>query len=441
MGKRVRRSSLCSKQKMDNHVTDKITHLPKEILIYILSLLPLKEAGRSSVLAHGWRDLWKFTTVLNFDSPQSLRFCGKKCRNRERSKYVTWVNRVLELHQSPYLDGFRVSFDMNRDASHRYIDEWISFAIPKGMRRLEIDFTSYLSGSESRYCLSQKCYSCFKSPHNLSSIKSLNSLTLKDVNVNGELLEFLLSNCPLLEFLCVYGSEHMVNLKVAGPSLRLKHLEIFRCMRLESLEVSAPKLVTFKYFGKKPLFHIRNLPLLSKLYIGGSYQHQVVYALVPFSSHLSCIETLELEICLKGNGEIPPGLEFTSLKRLILNITVGGYNDRSLLGFTSLLEAAPSLHKFTLQLLSFHPSMIRVPKVLTPCPHKCLEVVEMIGFTGGTTDLELFTYLIQNAINLEKVIFDPYHPFKGSCEKEKDEARKRAREFGKRLPPGLIIVL
>ncbi|KAI8543767.1 hypothetical protein RHMOL_Rhmol08G0243800 [Rhododendron molle] len=164
----------------------------------------------------------------------------------------------------------------------------------------------------------------------------------------------------------------MVNLKVAGPSLRLKHLEIFRCMRLESLE---------------------------------------------------------------GNEEIPQGLEFTSLKHLILNITVGGYNDRSLLGFTSLLEAAPSLRKFTLQLLSFRPSMIRVPKVLTPCPHKCLEVVEMIGFTGGTTDLELFTYLIQNAINLEKVIFDPYHPFKGSCEKEKDEARKRAHEFGKRLPP------
>ncbi|KAI8543781.1 hypothetical protein RHMOL_Rhmol08G0245100 [Rhododendron molle] len=380
-------------------------------------------------------------------------------------------NRVLELHQCPYLDEFRVSFDMNRDASHD-IDEWINFAIPKGLKRLEIDFTSYFSGSDNCYSLSQRCYSCFKSPHNLSRIKSLNSLTLKDVNVNGELLEFLLSNCPLLEFLCVYCSEHIVNLKVAGPSLRLKHLEIFRCMHLESLDVSAPKL---------------------------------------------------------GNEEIPKALEFTTLKHL--NISICIFYDKSLLGFTSLLEAAPSLRTFTLQasattvdqaqpsattprrpatsgdptpvladhlrafsghrrlclystksvyevqrfgcagafkivicwlnfqppglasshskrpfplailsqVLSLHPSMQRVPEVLTPRPHQCLKVVEMIGFSGGTTDLEFFTYLLQSAINLDKIIFDPYHPreFKGEKSEEKDEARKRARQLAKRLPPGV----
>ncbi|KAI8543765.1 hypothetical protein RHMOL_Rhmol08G0243600 [Rhododendron molle] len=436
MGKRVRRSSVCSEKKMDNHFKDKITHLPKEILIYILSLLTLKEAGRSSVLSHGWKDLWKFTSVLNFDSPESVRFSRKVRRNRERSKYVTWVNRVLELHQCPYLDEFRVSFDMNRDASHD-IDEWINFAIPKGLKRLEIDFTSYFSGSDNRYSLSQRCYSCFKRPHNLSRIKSLNSLTLKDVNVNGELLEFLLSNCPLLEFLCVYCSEHIVNLKVAGPSLLLKHLEIFRCMHLESLDVSAPKLVTFKYFGKKTQLRIRNLPLLSKLYIGGPLRDQVIYALVPFSSHLSHIETLELEIRLEGNEEIPKALEFTTLKHLNISIRIS--YDKSLLGFTSLLEAAPSLRKLTLQVLSLHPSMQRVPEVLTPRPHQCLKVVEMIGFSGGTTDLEFFTYLLQSAINLDRIIFDPYHPreFKGEQSEEKDEARKRARQLAKRLPPGV----
>ncbi|KAI8543776.1 hypothetical protein RHMOL_Rhmol08G0244600 [Rhododendron molle] len=93
----------------------------------------------------------------------------------------------------------------------------------------------------------------------------------------------------------------------------------------------------------------------------------------------------------------------------------------------------------SLQVLSLHPSMQRVPEVLTPRPHQCLKVVEMIGFSGGTTDLEFFTYLLQSAINLDKIIFDPYHPreFKGEQSEEKDEARKRARQLAKRLPPGV----
>ncbi|KAG5564421.1 hypothetical protein RHGRI_000565 [Rhododendron griersonianum] len=171
---------------------------------------------------------------------------------------------------------------------------------------------------------------------------------LQDANVNGELLEFLLSNCLLLETLCVFRSEHIVNLRVAGSSLQLKHLEIFQCKCLESLEVSTPNLVTFKYFGQRIRLHIGNLPLLSKLHIGGGYGHQVTYTLVAFSSHLSQIETLELEMFFKDNREIQVP-QLTNLEHLKLKI----FDDKSLslLGLTSLLEAAPSLRKFTLEVI------------------------------------------------------------------------------------------
>lgn len=186
----------------------------------------------------------------------------------------------------------------------------------------------------------------------------------------------------------MFRSEHIVNLRVAGSSLQLKHLEIFRCKRLESLEVSAPNLVTFKYFGQRIRLHIGNLPLLSKLHIGGGYGDQVTYALVAFSSHLSQIATLELEMFFKVSMELLLSIFLTGacatstrlyffllvflfccLQALSLfqdnreiqvpqlsnlehlKLKIFDVESLSLLGLTSLLEAAPSLRKFTLEVI------------------------------------------------------------------------------------------
>lgn len=157
--------------------------------------------------------------------------------------------------------------------------------------------------------------------------------------------------------------------------------------------------------------HIGNLPFLSKLHIGGGYGDQVTYALVAFSSHLSQIETLGLEMYLQGNHEIQVP-QLTNLEHLIVKI----FDDERLLGLTSLLEAAPSLRKFTLELRPYRSLvirrrslMVRRPKVLKPRrPHRCLKDVEMFGFVGGASDLEIVMYLLQNTINLEKIVIDPH---------------------------------
>ncbi|KAG5542380.1 hypothetical protein RHGRI_022047 [Rhododendron griersonianum] len=289
------------------------------------------------------------------------------------------------------------------------------------------------------HCLnSQECYLSFKSPSNLSSINCLKILSLRRVNVNGELIEYVLSNCPNLEKLRLFCLDQIVNLNVSSPSLQLKHLEIFRCKSLESLEFCAPKPVTFKYFGHSKIrLSMGSLPLLSELDIGAAHDHQATYALVPFSSYLPQIETLNLSIWLPEDYEqIPRVPELTKLKHLILDV-----NSHFLSGFpsfTSLVEAAPSLHKFTFKLISHVRSMAMLSRMLAPHPHECLKDVEIFGFV----DRKLVTYLLQNAINLEKITIDIYHPCDDRLEKHakrKERERKRARQLQEELPSGFKI--
>ncbi|KAG5530194.1 hypothetical protein RHGRI_030538 [Rhododendron griersonianum] len=253
---------------------------------------------------------------------------------RERSKFLAWVNQVLKLHLCPSLDKFRVSFYLDsRDSC--YIDEWIKV--------LEIDLGPVASGT--RYSPSQECYLSFKSPSNLSSIKCLTSLLLTRVDINGELIEYFLSNSPNMEQLRLFWLDQIVNLTISGPSLKLKLLEIFRCKFLESLEFCAPKLVTFKYFGHSKIrLSLGSLPHLAELDIGASHDHQPEYAFVPFSSYLSQIETLKFRMFLtEGYEEIPQIPKLTKLKHLKI--------------FLFHFEAAPSLHKFTFNInLNTHES-------------------------------------------------------------------------------------
>jgi hypothetical protein len=41
------------------------------------------------------------------------------------------------------------------------------------------------------------------------------------------------------------------------------------------------------------------------------------------------------------------------------------------------------------------------------CPHHCLKLVELVGFSAQTTDVDYVRYLIESAVELEKIMIDP----------------------------------
>ncbi|XP_034205293.1 FBD-associated F-box protein At5g38590-like [Prunus dulcis] len=431
---------------------DRISQLPDAILISILSLLSIREAARTCFLSKRWIYVWKQVTCLNFYDIDALYKPLKK-RGQTTPSY-NWVNQVLQMHQCPSLDAFRFcSSSTYIRPSSSEIDNWIEFGMQKRVQRLEIDLEAgRLSPfSYASYIFPDKP---FRSPFGVSCIKSLKHLSLSFVNITGELVEHFLSNCELLEHLCVSCSDQLVTLKVAGSSLRLKFLQISDCMYLEKIEICAPNLVSFIYHGMLGFYdsiRLRHAPLLVNVSLAESTR-SIVPTFLSVKSCLPQLVTLNLNLHMNLNMSAmvrhPEFPELTCLKDLTLNVVAS--DRQSLLNLTKLIERSPFLHRFTLDLRWARVPCLRNLQKVNKCPHQCLKVVKFSGFVGSSIDTELAMYFTENAVALEtflvdlrKVVVEESTLLSEfvTTQKQLRAARKRALQIGKKLPPGTELIV
>ncbi|XP_049353868.1 F-box/LRR-repeat protein At3g58900-like [Solanum verrucosum] len=254
---------------------DRISQLPDEILVYILSFFTVKEAADTSLLSRRWLNLWTYIDHLDFDATKYLDqvFVQPKLQKGHMDKYLTWVNSALQKFKGQRLDQFRVYFDLNKFAQHD-IDKWLELAFSKKVQRLELDLLrcgSFTRNFDSCYTFPKRLLglgdssSCSNNLQILSLInqnfKSLKVLILKSVNVTGQVLEFFLRNCPFLERMQVHGSGTLKNLEVVGPSLKLRHLEIYSCFNVKSLKICDTNLISLRTSAGKVLL-LKKVPML-----------------------------------------------------------------------------------------------------------------------------------------------------------------------------------
>lgn len=80
--------------------------------------------------------------------------------------------------------------------------------------------------------------------------------------MTGEVVDYFLCNCPVLERLSLISTKSLVNLRVIGPSIKLKYLVISVCHDLESIEICEANIVSFTYRGDWINLLLRNVPML-----------------------------------------------------------------------------------------------------------------------------------------------------------------------------------
>ena len=108
----------------------------------MMSLLPLKEAVRTSIVSTNWRMLWTFHCDLCFHGPDDSKFytADQHSAPIKRAKFIETVNCVIQHHSGLGINKFSIRCGVPKEDAH-HLDRWISFATSWKAKIIHFDLT------------------------------------------------------------------------------------------------------------------------------------------------------------------------------------------------------------------------------------------------------------------------------------------------------------
>ncbi|XP_076918919.1 F-box/FBD/LRR-repeat protein At1g13570-like [Bidens hawaiensis] len=181
--------------------SDIISNLPENMIENILSLMPIRDALRTSVLSKQWRYSWRNMPKLAFKDETVTSPATK-------NRLCNAIFHVLSIHNGPTILEFkcltsylRLESEFAQMISHlatrNNVKELIFFSFYRF--KLPVSFFS-LQGLECIHL--RNC--TFEPPLTFNGFSRLKSMTFWNVVVSSQALERFLSKCPL---------EHLVLVK------------------------------------------------------------------------------------------------------------------------------------------------------------------------------------------------------------------------------------
>nr|CAB3478197.1 unnamed protein product [Digitaria exilis] len=339
--KRVRLESgcgdgVCAADRPPADGRDRISDLPDAVLLSILSVLPLRDAGRTAVLSRRWRGLFD-QSLLDFNACQ--HFPPEEGRGCDW--FIGAITGILAARPRICIRSFR--FVMYGRAFHGHlgaVDDWFRVLARHGLRELDVDmfYAAHmptlpwslfkLVSLETLKVLYCRFPGSEAPPPWLPALKVLD---LFNVNISQESLHAIMSHCTSLERVRLKNITGVDKISLRSKSLArlygdfgdLKELIVEDAPNLEELVgiglpsgkvkvkiIFAPKLQVLGYLG----ISVRPLLLHDTVFDGGIVQlRTLMYSVktlaiqVPFSEKgytvfvaqllkcFPCLETLHIE--------------------------------------------------------------------------------------------------------------------------------------------------
>ncbi|XP_071735694.1 F-box/FBD/LRR-repeat protein At1g13570-like [Rutidosis leptorrhynchoides] len=258
--------------------SDRIGSLPQNIIDTILSLMPIRDALRTSILSKRWRYSWTTMPKLVFDH-NLVRAISAGGKRLVKYKLVNAIFHVLLIHRGPTTLNFEL--DVNKLGMTTEFDQIIlSLSSKINVKDLIINTSNTFYKLPTSFFLLQGLESLeltaceFQPPVKFNGFNKLRNMHFENVMVSAEELQHFLSSCPLLEELVLIAHEEHVDEKF------INFVTFFQCAPL------IDTLVISKYYMKY-------------MAVGGMPNK------LPTSLHL---KDVGLEVCLREQDVISSAL-------------------------------------------------------------------------------------------------------------------------------------
>ncbi|CAA0408853.1 unnamed protein product [Arabidopsis thaliana] len=403
---------------------DRISGLPDELLLRVLSLLPnVKDVVVTVVLSKRWQFLWMMVPKLVYDDSY---------QNLEYGKFSRFVDRSLFMRKAPGIETLH--FKLGQNCGNGDIQWWIRAASKFCLRELIIEINCSTSASppilprslytECRMLVTLKLKNAVlvdvSSPTCFPSLKNLSLVSVK--YPGNEFVKSLLSSCHVLEDLvveqCINDNVTIFSVKVPSLKSLLLRTSKKRAPDGESgFVVEAPSLEYLDIDQTGGFCVIENgMPNLAEAYVSVLHHHPV-----KFLSSITSVKRLYL--CLLPHSILSCMQDMYPIRCVfhrLVHITLCTCDDEWLNLLACLLRGSPKLislklEKCLMYRLSQHhghlicsPSPLRDDLSSVPeCVLSSLETVEWVDYEGTEAERQLVEFILRNGSCLKKFVISP----------------------------------